>query len=508
MIIHSIKWRLQLWHGAMLVAVLAGFGVTAYELQRTNFFRHIDQDLQQRNALLLGELRAPGPRERGGPGGDFPGEPRERNRPEGDFRGGPRPGRPEDGPRPLREDGNFPAPPPRDLRLSARISNLFGDDGADAFYYVIWRRDGEKLQSSTNAPAGISQPPRTKGQTGTLTQMRGERREAYQFTPPGECILVGRSITPELAAMRRFAWLLAGAGGAVLLLGLAGGWWIATRAIRPIDDISATAEKISAGDLSQRIDATDAGSELGQLAAVLNSTFARLDAAFTQQKQFTSDAAHELRTPVSVILTQTQSTLNRERSAAEYRETLEACQRAAQRMRRLVESLLDLAKLDSGQVSLQCAPLDLAQTAAECLELVRPLASERGIALQSDLAPANCEGDSDRLALVITNLLTNAIHHNRDGGEVRIVTSNGDGEALLTVADNGPGIAVEHLPRIFDRFYRADAARTASQGRAGLGLAISKSIVDAHGGTLEVASQPGAGATFTVRLPAAMYPPT
>ena len=174
MIFNSIKWRLQLWHGAMLVVVLAGFGVTADELQRVNFLRHIDQDLQQRNAMLLGELRLQTPRERGGPGGDFPGEPRDRIRPEGDFHGGPRPARPEDGPRPPREDGNFPAPPPRDLRLSARLSNLFGDEGADAFYYLIWRRDGEKLQNSTNAPAGISQSPRTRGQVGTLTQMRGQ----------------------------------------------------------------------------------------------------------------------------------------------------------------------------------------------------------------------------------------------------------------------------------------------------------------------------------------------
>ena len=120
----------------------------------------------------------------------------------------------------------------------------------------------------------------------------------------------------------------------VLLLGLTGGWWVATRALRPIEDISATAVKIAAGDLSQRISTRDTENELGRLAAVLNSTFARLEAAFAQQRQFTSDAAHELRTPITVMLTQTQTALNRERGAAEYRATVEACQRAAQRMRR------------------------------------------------------------------------------------------------------------------------------------------------------------------------------
>ena len=172
---------------------------------------------------------------------------------------------------------------------------------------------------------------------------------------------------------------LAGVGGIILLLGLAGGWWLVSRAIRPIEDISATAVKISAGDLSQRINVAEAESELGQLAAVLNSTFARLETAFAQQKQFAADAAHELRTPVSVILTQTQTALNRERTAAEYRETIEACQRAAQRMRQLMESLLELARLDAGQESLKRVRFDFSKMIAGAIELVRPLAEERGV---------------------------------------------------------------------------------------------------------------------------------
>ena len=140
----------------------------------------------------------------------------------------------------------------------------------------------------------------------------------------------------------------------------AGGWFRA--ALRPIDDISAAAVKISAGDLSQRINVAEAESELGQLAAVLNSTFARLETAFAQQKQFAADAAHELRTPVSVILTQTQTALNREREAAEYKQTVEACQRAAQRMRKLIESLLALARLDAGQEVLKRLRFDFSKT--------------------------------------------------------------------------------------------------------------------------------------------------
>ena len=150
----------------------------------------------------------------------------------------------------------------------------------------------------------------------------------------------------------------------MLLLGLAGGWWVATRAIRPIEAISATAVKIAGGDLSQRINAADTESELGRLAGVLNSTFARLEAAFAQQARFTSDASHELRTPVSVILSQTQTALSRERTSSEYREALEACQRAARRMRKLTESLLELARLDAGQEPMKRERFDLSRIVA------------------------------------------------------------------------------------------------------------------------------------------------
>jgi len=319
--------------------------------------------------------------------------------------------------------------------------------------------------------------------------------------PPGEIVLVGRSIAPELKDLRLIALTLAAVGGGVLLLGLAGGWWIANRAMQPIQDISATAVKISAGDLSQRISTGETESELGQLASVLNSTFARLEAAFAQQQQFTSDAAHELRTPVSVMLTQTQGTLNRERSAPEYRETLEACQRAAQRMRRLIESLLALARLDAGQETMKHLNFDLAKTVTDCVESVQPLADERAVKIQSELATVECVGDPERLAQVVTNLLSNAILHNQPGGEVQVKLTAQAGLALFTVSDNGPGISAEDLPHVFERFYRADKSR--STGGNGLGLSISKAIVEAHGGTIEVASETGAGTTFFVRLPTA-----
>ncbi len=178
-------------------------------------------------------------------------------------------------------------------------------------------------------------------------------REFIRFTKADRCFIVGRDIHLELAELRRLAWYLAATGSGVLTLGLAGGWWLSSRAIRPIESISAIAEKIATGDLSQRIDAGGFAEELRRLAGVLNSAFARLDAAFTQQARFTADAAHELRTPVSVMLMHTQNGLASEHLTGEQREAFEASQRAAQRMRRLIESLLELTRFDAGQETLK-----------------------------------------------------------------------------------------------------------------------------------------------------------
>ena len=224
-----------------------------------------------------------------------------------------------------------------------------------------------------------------------------------------------------------------------------------------------------------------------------------METAFAQQKQFASDAAHELRTPVSVLLTQTQTALTRDRSAADYKLTVEACHRAAQRMRRLIESLLELARFDAGQEVLRREKFDLLKVVTEGVELVKPLADERTVKIISEVTPLPITGDAMRIGQVVTNLLTNAIQYNRVGGEVRVTARLENGFAIVSVVDTGQGIAPEDLPRVSERFYRADKSRTA--GGAGLGLSICKAIVAAHGGTLDVASESGTGSTFTVRLP-------
>ena len=299
MIFNSICWRLQAWYGLILVAVLAGFGLAAYQVARDNQLRRIDQDLDQR---LMALLRPQPPDRRPGRSPDQP--------PDGPFE--PPPGSPRNEPRnPPRNDRRFGSPDFLfNVREAVQRGGALESNQTNTFYYVLWQEDGSVLARSPGAPDDVLAPervglaePRTpqprdafeKGPPGSPgpavlpeARTRGQMRELFRFLPRGQCVLVGRSLAPDLAAMRRLALWLGAAGASVLVLGLAGGWWVATRAIRPIEAISATAVKIAGGDLSQRINAADTDSELGRLAGVLNSTFARLEGAFNQQAQFPS----------------------------------------------------------------------------------------------------------------------------------------------------------------------------------------------------------------------------
>lgn len=487
----SIKWRLQIWYGFILVLVLTGFGWAAIHLETNMMFQWLDRETMRRLDVLAQAVHPPPmpPVEEPGfnrpPPGMAPPQPPTGRR----FSGSP----------------EFHLPPPAE--------GLFGTNGANGFFFVITGRNGEEMARSDNAPVHVPQfaswlflahrkfhaeapgsPPLRLNEFPSL-------RAVARRLPSGETVVVGCSIAPELKSLQFVRFALLGAGGIILLFGLAGGGWLVNRALRPIAAISAAAGKISAGDLAQRINTAETESELGQLAAVLNSTFARLEAAFAQQKQFAANAAHELRTPVSVILTQTQTALNRERSAADYRQAVEACQRAAQRMRRLIESLLELARFDAGQEILKRIRFDFSKTISDCVELVQPLADERRVKILVEAGPLELTGDPERLGQVATNLLTNAIQYNQPGGEVRVKLEAQAGLAVLTVSDTGRGIAAADLPRVFERFYRADQSRTGA-GNAGLGLAICQAIVAAHGGTMDAASEVGQSAVFAVRLPA------
>ena len=507
-----MRWRLQLWQGFLLVVLLTGFGVVVYQLQRMGQEKALDEELQKRVSAVSSELRrGPMPFNRRGPPGFGEWEDREHR----DFRppppdGGPRrefepPRRPPfdglpGGPgRPGGRGGPFGAGP-GELRLSPATANLF-DSEKNSFYFAIWSRDGTFLTNSAAAPRSIPVPDRTGNDTRPRTRMRGELRESYHFTELGDCVLVGKSMATDLRSRHRFALVLLGAGGSVLAFGLGTGGWFTSRAIRPIEEISSAAQRISAGNLSERVVVADSRNELGRLAEVLNRTFARLESAFTRQKQFTADAAHELRTPLAVIISETQTALTRERTSAEYRETIQECLDTAQRMRRLTETLLALARADSSEEQLERKEVDLPEETRRCVEELRPLAVKASVQIYEELSPATAFVNVERLRQVITNLLTNAIYYNRTGGSIRIQTNHSGEQSTIVVSDTGQGISAEDLPHIFERFYRGDKVRSRSEGRTGLGLAICKAIVDTEGGTIEVESEWEVGSTFRVKLP-------
>lgn len=471
---HSIRWRLQLWHGLVLLAVLAVFGYSAHRLMADLRLREIDRELQLRMTVLAG-MAAPGP---GGMGM---------------------------GPGMMAGRGGF--------RLSPEDQDLFSDVERVGYYYVVWSQDGKIVSSSAGAPVDVpALDPAVRSGPGLL-RIRGVQRELAMViqrpVPPQPrfravnrtlFVVVGCSVEEELNELTQLAWWLAGAGGGVWVLGLGVGWWLTSRTIQPIREIGATAARIAAGNYSERIDVRDAGSELGELATGLNETFSRLQAALERQIQFTADASHELRTPTFVILAQAQAALRREREGAEYREGFEVCQRAAQQMRETIEALLLLVRHDAGRPVEAKEACRVDQLAAEVVRLLQPLAAEAGVSLQAEVAePAVVAGEPGQLRSLLTNLLANAIEYNRPGGVAKVRVAQTGKSVGVVVSDTGRGIAASDLPRVFERFFRADPSRSSSH--SGLGLAICRSVVAAHGGTIEVASDGVSGTTFSVSLP-------
>jgi heavy metal sensor kinase len=383
------------------------------------------------------------------------------------------------------------------------LTRRFAEEDRGAPYFIIWRGDGEVLKASKLPPSvsATEQPLFPGSGPGLHLRQRGRLREVVLLGPRQTQILVGRSTQREHDELAWLAWQLVMTGAGVLAVGLAGGWLLSSRAVRPIAAMSAAAASISASNLSRRIDVAEVDSELGKLASILNEMFARLQTAFARQVRFTADASHELRTPLAIIHARAELTLTRPRGAEEYREALETCLRASRRMRSLVDGLLTLARADAGKLELKPQPLDLGALVRETVTLLEPLAEEKNVTLSVNAPSVTMRADSDRLAQVVTNLTANAIHYNRPGGNVWVTLEATESEAVLTVTDTGVGIPEEDRPHLFERFYRVDKARSREEGGNGLGLAICHSIVEALGGSIGFTTEVDRGTTFTVRLP-------
>jgi heavy metal sensor kinase len=287
------------------------------------------------------------------------------------------------------------------------------------------------------------------------------------------------------------------------MLGLAGilGFFFVRRAFAPVGRIRRQAERISRANVSERVGVPRESGELRDLAQTFNEMLDRLDRAFQDLHNFAADAAHELRTPLATLRAELDTAIQRPQSIEEHERLLASIAEEVARMNRIVSDLFTLAKIDMRQYALHQERVELASLLEEARDVWEPSAVENGIEIVREGPPVTVAGDPVALRRVFMNLIENAIKYNRPGGTIRLSTGILPGKVRVQVRDTGIGIAAEDLPRLFTRFYRVDQARSRDNGGAGLGLAICKSFIEAHGGTIVVESRLGEGATFTIDLP-------
>jgi heavy metal sensor kinase len=307
------------------------------------------------------------------------------------------------------------------------------------------------------------------------------------------------------SALRHFGTLVLVSIPILLLCATAGGYWMSRRALAPVDQITQTARNISVQNLSSRLVVPKTRDELQRLSETLNSMLERLEAAFKKITQFTADASHELRTPVALMRTRAELSLRKPRSAEEYRDALAEVHSELEKTSSLVEKLMVLARADYGAETLQLATTDLAEVVREACGQGAALAESKQIEFHNQIPqqPVWIEADPHALGRLFLILIDNAVKYTPPGGRVEVAVAGENGSALGVVRDTGIGIAEEDLPHIFERFYRADKARSRESGGVGLGLSIGRWIAEAHAGTIEVQSSLGHGSVFQVRLPLA-----
>jgi len=422
------------------------------------------------------------------------------------------------------------------------LRRFYGPSFADRFYQFLDPR-GEvdpRLPRERGAPLVIS-PKALKNAAegyGTFETLRNDGQHPVRvFTFPivaqgrmVKVLQVGTSLEGLLRERQNFLWALATLTPLGLILAGGGGWLLARRVLRPVDQMTQAARRIGAERLAERLEGAEADDELGRLAHTLNEMLARLEAGFAQVRRFSADASHELRTPLTILKGEIEVALRSAREPAEYERVLASALEEVERMARLVDDLLMLSRADAGALRWDRGPVELDRLVEEVAKKGEVLGRGREIqvAIQR-LEPLIVHGDEQRLRQLLLNLVDNAVKYTPPGGRVTLSLRRAGGEtgdpeppsseavadrpiaespnrpepewAEIAVQDTGVGIPLEALPRIFERFYRVDDARSREAGGTGLGLCIAKTIADAHGGRIEVESTPGVGSTFTVGLP-------
>src|SRR3984893_8538517 len=287
----------------------------------------------------------------------------------------------------------------------------------------------------------------------------------------------------------------------VVSLAVVGGYWLMRRSLQPVDEITKRAEGITSTNLSERLPVIRTGDELERLSVSLNRMIERLDDTFQHINRFSADASHELRTPLTILQLELEEIAQNHGLDAWLADRIGSALEETHRMSHIVENLLAIARLDAGEVKMDKMRIDLGELAASTADQMRLLAEEKSILLRSRVATGvYVEGDRSRLQQVIVNLIDNAIKYTQEGGQVEIGVRRDGVKALLEVTDNGAGISTQAFPHVFERFYRADKARSRTSGGAGLGLSIVKAICTAHGAEIKMFSQEGHGSRFSIEL--------
>ena len=347
-----------------------------------------------------------------------------------------------------------------------------------------------------------------------LTQPRFENKQLQQHLLrfySQRIVVGGKPYTVQVAslmnegleALERFKLMLLIVAPLLLIAASAGGYWLSTRALAPVDEISRAAQRISIENLADRLKVPQTGDQLQRLSETLNATFARLEASVVRMKQFTADASHELRAPISLIRTTAEVAVQRDRTAPEYREALTEILEESERTSQVVDSLMLLARADSGKEMLECAPADACAVVTGAIEQGEKLARSQGIEFKASVPfdPISIQADSDALRRAVLILIDNAVKYTPAGGAVKVELTEEGEFAVVSVTDTGIGIAKEDIAHVFDRFWRADKVRSRGQGGAGLGLSIATWVAEAHQGSLAVESAPGRGSVFSLRVP-------
>jgi heavy metal sensor kinase len=450
----SIRWRLTLWYGAVLSAILICSDASIYFLLRHDLLMLTDAALAEELTEVADEV-----------------------------------GR-------VKQIDT----------VAAELSTRFGGDPGHEFQVsttagrTVFRSDGLEAESLP-IPEGSDS---ASIYTSIFNKGMGHARLGSRVAqgPAGPLIVqVAVSLLPNDRALGELLAVLLTTGPLALACALGGGYLLARKALAPVDRMAATAAEITSLRLDRRLEATNHDDELGRLAKTLNDMIERLERSFAEVRRFTADAAHELRTPLTAMRTAAEVALRAPRAPEQDRKVLEDLLEEVERLTRLVSQLLFLCRGDAGLLTEPRQDVRLDDIVGEVAGHMQIMAQEKAVTLEVDCPrPCVVQGDHDRLRQLFFNLLDNAIKYTPPGGKVSVRDESSNGRAEIVVADTGIGIPSEHLPHVFDRFYRVDPAR-AAEGGTGLGLAICRSITDAHQGRIRIESPRGQGTIVTFSLP-------